>query len=212
MTAYTRKNWSDEEEQFLIDNASKMTISDVAAALNRTYNSVRRKAALLGVKLIESNRNNKLTCEEVAFIIDHGDTMTVPEMSSALSRSVRTIEIVAERHGVTIEKRAHHKWTDEELAELKELVEAGFHYEDIAQHFGVTPGSVSRKATSVCAKNGLRGRGRSRKLWGIDETRELVRMYENGDRVSEISEKLGRYEASITNKARKLGLHRPDMQ
>lgn len=211
VTQYTRKKWSDEEEQFLINNASAMTISDVASALNRSYNSVRLRAALLGVKPIPSDKNNKLTREEIAFITDHSDTMTASEMSAALSRPTQTIENIAERHGVTIEKRARHKWTDEELAELKELVETGFHYEDIARHFGVTQASITIAARKQGLSNGLTSTKRSHVAWNADEVRVLTRMYEGGDAVTDICEKLGRSEQSVRRKARCLGLLRPDL-
>lgn len=212
MKNYARKRWSDEDDQFLIDNADSMTISDAASALNRTYSSIQQRAARIGVKLIESDKNNKLTQEDVRFIVENGDTMTVSEMASALSRSTQTIENAAERRGVTTKKRPHHAWADEELAELKELVEAGFYYEDIARHFGVTHEAVSRKAHAMCLTSSLHGVSRSHKRWGIDETRQLVHMYERGDNITDICEKLGRSEPSVRRKARCLGLLRPDMR
>lgn len=211
MTVYTHKRWSDEDDQFLIDNADTMTINDVATALNRSYNSVQQRARMFGVVLAKSSKRESVTQEEVDFIIRNGSTMTVTEMSNVLSRPSPTLKNIALRHGVEFKTQSFSVWTDEMLSDLKEFAESGLYYDDIARRLGVSSATVAVKAKELRLTNGMQGLGRSSKSWEIDETRQLVRMYENGDSIADVSRKLSRSDKSIKCKAYKLGLSRPSI-
>lgn len=211
MKNYARKRWSDEDDQFLADSAGVLTIKDVAIALNRSYHSVQQRARMFGIVLAKPGKSENVPQKEIDFIVENSDAMTLAEMSNVLSRPSPTIKNIAARHGVMFKMQSRSTWTDEALSELRRCMESGLYYDEIARRLGVSRATVALKAHELRLTNGMQGRGRSHKPWEIDETRRLVRMYEQGDSVTDISMKLGRSDKSIKGKVYKLGLSRPSI-
>lgn len=112
--------------------------------------------------------------------------------------------------------RRNRKWTDEEVAKLKVLYDAGMPGRDIAK-------ALNRPQTAIYAKvkhvgielrgidnQGTTDRLRGRKnFWNIERTAELARLWDEFRPMEEIAILLGTTESAVRIKAYYLGLRRP---
>ena len=49
-----RKTWTEDEEIFLFDNVGKLTFLNIGIELGRSESSIKNKAKLLGVKIVDN--------------------------------------------------------------------------------------------------------------------------------------------------------------
>lgn len=76
--------WTPEEEQFLIENAQKLSVSAIAEALGKTWSLVHGH---MQTKNIPGVRGKQYSEEEVQFVKDNYKTMSRKEMVEHLGKS-----------------------------------------------------------------------------------------------------------------------------
>lgn len=98
--------WSKEEEQFLIENVTKISMKELINALNRSDGSIRAKKTLLG---ITSEKNKPFTENEKQIIKEwyekYGDEIDLDELSIFLGRQKTSICRHARKLGLTDQSR-----------------------------------------------------------------------------------------------------------
>ena len=81
--------WTESQISFLCENYVQLSIADIAAELGRSYESVRRKAAKVGVQRQEWGRN--FTAEEDALVREKYGSVPMSEMVGLLGRHPNSI-------------------------------------------------------------------------------------------------------------------------
>ena len=112
--------WTKEEEQFLRDNVSELTVLELAKALNKTEATIRGKKSRLGIK---SGKRNTITKDEEVYITDwyktHPNALNLAQLSSIMNRTETEICRVARRLNLTNVKRV--TITEDIINERKEI-------------------------------------------------------------------------------------------
>lgn len=91
--------YTEEEKNFVRENAAEMTVKRMAKMLNRSDASVRKYCKRNGIqckKCWESmprTRNNPVewTDEEIDFVWDHAHEMTMAEMGRAIGKNTMAV-------------------------------------------------------------------------------------------------------------------------
>lgn len=86
-----RQRWSEEDENFILDNYNKIPTSDIANYLNRSIRHIYNRAAKLGLK----KETNSLSKEEKQFIIDNYGKIATKEISKIINRTSKQINGIA---------------------------------------------------------------------------------------------------------------------
>ena len=98
--------WTEEEEQFLKDNVTKLSMKELMIALNRSEGSIRQKKSALG---ITSGKNKYFTDKEKEIIKEwyerFGDEIDLDELSKFLGRPKTSICRFARKCGLTDQSR-----------------------------------------------------------------------------------------------------------
>lgn len=69
---FAKKRWKDDEDEFLQENAGKLSIKEIASKLNRTERAISERAGKIGVSLARINQENsrqKYTAEDERLVI-----------------------------------------------------------------------------------------------------------------------------------------------
>lgn len=140
-----RKNFTNEEDQFLINNHSSMGDYEIAKKLKRSPGDIgkrRRKLGLMreGTRIIDNpaERNWK-PCEE-DFLISNIDVLTYNEIAEKLGRTVRGVMIRASRLGLI---KDGSKWSEKEDDLLRKY--ASYPINHIAFMLDRTPRAVAHR-------------------------------------------------------------------
>lgn len=97
-----KKRWTDEEDEFLRENAGKFDLATLARKLNRTQNSVRCRGMKIGVKRIktvrkpwnqDSNGYTNWTEEEITYLKESWGKVDLNRLSKVLRRSKSAIRV-----------------------------------------------------------------------------------------------------------------------
>jgi len=111
--------WTKEEEQFLIENVSKLSVLELAEALNKTEGMIRGKKSRLNLK---SGKRNLISKEEIEYITNwyntHPNALNLDKLSKIINRTETEICRVARRLNLTNVNRVI--ITDDIIKERKE--------------------------------------------------------------------------------------------
>lgn len=98
--------WSKKEEQFLIENVTKLSVKELANVLNRSDGSIRAKKTSLGIK---SEKNKPFTEKEKQIIEEwykkYGDELNLDDLSKLLNRPKTSICRYAKKIEMTDQTR-----------------------------------------------------------------------------------------------------------
>jgi len=94
--------WTKEEEIFLVENVSKLSVLELATALNKTEATIRGKKSRLGIK---SGKRNLISKDEEVCIVDwystHPNALDLDQLSDIMNRTETEICRVARRLNLT---------------------------------------------------------------------------------------------------------------
>lgn len=140
-----KKKWNKEEIQYLLDNWDKETPEKIMEQLDRTEDSVMRKARRLGLDVSKPEDEllkRRWTEEEDRYIVDNYGVLSVEEISYNLGRSVFALRKRAIAIGVTCEAK---RWSTEEMEYLYEKWGI-LNLDTIAQKLNRSRNSITIKA------------------------------------------------------------------
>lgn len=98
-----KREWTQQEEQYLIDNIGKYTLSAIANDLGRSYNSVLNKAKRLGIHRPE-DRRQFWTEDETMYLEHYYSKKSVEWIAMKLSRSQVSVKAKARKLGLNAYK------------------------------------------------------------------------------------------------------------
>lgn len=131
----TGKPWTEEEESYLAYalEDSSVNLTEVAEALDRTVRSVDNKIQNLRVRgLVPDRAGKQYTTKEIAYLIRHYGKMTSQELAEQLGRSVKSIQGMASRLGLSKPNRR------DLVEQVEALIAEGYYLNQIAKRLGVS--------------------------------------------------------------------------
>jgi len=89
----TVRPWTQDEDAYLRKHYGKQRIQDIARALNRSYNQVRYRARLLGLRKPRhlKSSSTRWSRKDEEFLLEHWEKMSVSELAQHLGRSPRAV-------------------------------------------------------------------------------------------------------------------------
>ena len=119
--------WSKEEENFLIENVTKLSMKELIVAIGRSDNSIRNKKLKMNLK---SNKRNVFSEEEKQIIIDwygsHQNELKLDELSIIINRNKYEICRCAKKLNLTNKNRI--MITEDIIQERKRIKEQNHIY------------------------------------------------------------------------------------
>ncbi|MGF1845401.1 DNA-binding protein [Vibrio clamense] len=145
------KPYSDLENQFLIDNFSRLTQVQIAKHIGRRVCSVNNRVkALFKLGLLKDNRTwlrVPFSKEEDDFIIENRGILSVPQVAKVLGRPESSVQYRASRLNVSYRKISNEspvaKLSSEDVELIRELVDLGLTHSEVADKFDVVRSHVT---------------------------------------------------------------------
>jgi hypothetical protein len=193
-------SWTEEEVRFIRDNYKKMHWAAIATKLGRTVYAVQLKASRLGI----SDRANKVTPDQVAFIAENVGKIAFTEMSRRTGLSVSTVRSVAVAHGYR-DRPTSRPWTAEEDEKLRTIYHTMSRAE-VARELDRTVVAVAFRATELGITRKYRPRGDIRR-W-TEEEDALIRQLYGTMPAAEIATHLNRTVPAVVQRIGTLGIRK----
>jgi len=207
VTARKKGNWSSEELERLKVLYPRCPESRVVSIMNRSPDSVRRRARELFQRPF---RRGEWTADEDHQLRVSYGVLDLRSLSLVLARGQRDVE---ERIEHLRQNRRRVNWTRAEIHLLKQLYGSRSD-EDLEVCLSRPRSQIARRASQLClskdkrfaaaTQNGMDGR-KPMPRWTWEDERRLAVLYPHHDNL-EIARELGRSVASVANKASQLGL------
>ena len=89
----TKKNWTQDEIDFLKENYDILTQEEISSILNRTIKSIQKKMSYLGIK--KYIRNDNWSQDEINFLKENYSNVSNEELMNILNRTDRAIRAKA---------------------------------------------------------------------------------------------------------------------
>lgn len=145
------KKWTQDEIDFLTKWYGKKSGKEIAKHLNRTIDSVRRKADRLEITSQKNRiRGKEWTDADIGYIKENYGKKSNTEIARALHRTNRSIQAKAQRMGLTDSEKKQDStpWTEEEIAYLESKYDKQG-VDHIAKKLNRSKTSIKRKANSI---------------------------------------------------------------
>ena len=139
----------------------------------------------------------KFTQEEIDFIINNSDKMTLNKIRKTINCSEKALELFARDNNISFQKS--NRWTKNDLEELKELAKTK-RIEEIANKLGKSEKAVYQKAARLNITF-----SKERRIWNEEEDNDLKRLW-GVKPLEKIAQKLNRSIYSIKVRANRLSL------
>lgn len=187
---YKIKGYSDEQIQYIVDNYSIMTISEIAKKLNKKPNSISYVAHKLGLL---KQPHFPWTNKDRQFLHDNYMLMSSEELAIKLNRTQNSINAELSRQGLI----RHKNWTCQEIKFLKENY-LNMSHKEIGNVLNRSQKSITKKCfeLNLYKKNSP---------WTQEELDFVKKNYTEMPTL-DICHILHRTACSVKIKARKLGL------
>jgi hypothetical protein len=93
MNMKNKRNWTKEQEKFILDNYKTMYITEIARKLRKTKHSVERKMERLGVFTDAERCRKKSLCttQDISFIKDNYDSLYYKRIAKIIGKPVHTV-------------------------------------------------------------------------------------------------------------------------
>jgi transposase-like protein len=185
-----RKQWTDEEVEFLKENVGKYKLPTLASMLGRTEDSVLSKMKRLGI----SN-----TKEQVGLC-------TIGELARLLGVDRKIVQGWVERHGLRVIRKVPRSKKHFYFVDTKDFWNWAKENKEKIDFRKIEPNSIppepdwveqERKKNSICKK-------RVYKKWTTKEDRQLQQLVMNGLSYKEIGKILGRSSISVERRFKRL--------
>lgn len=145
-------HWSEQEEEKLkklIED--EHSYKEIEKKMDRSYNSLRKKAQRMGLKTKKTSHNGSWSDSEVETLKDLIDKeYNYKQISEKLNRDYNSVKSKCYNLGIK-QKRSGQggNWTELEIDELKELCQQDKSYQDIADEMGKTYHAVNIKCSEL---------------------------------------------------------------
>lgn len=140
--------WTKEEEQLLIEYSQKYVTKTIAKKLGRSYIAVQKKAVKLGIELHSTNDPWKKWM--VDYLKDNFGKKSMSKIQKELGLGYRQISKKCQELGLVADKKE--KWSDEEVAILREYAPK-CHYSELVKVLpGRSVGAIGAKAFELGIK------------------------------------------------------------
>ncbi|MGV8131674.1 MAG: hypothetical protein ACP5N7_06265 [Candidatus Pacearchaeota archaeon] len=143
-----RTLWKSDEEQFLKDNYTTMSLQEIAEYIGRSKKAVNKHAGLLGLTTTNPDYeryNTKWTKQQLNYLKQHYSSETNEQLSSKLGHTIVAIQTKAQALKLTAN---HKKWTKNELKLLEKLYTV-YTVNDLEQQLQRPKSSIVRKAYKI---------------------------------------------------------------
>ena len=197
-----QKKWTDDELIKLRKMASKKSITELAKYFKTTNTAIITVAHKNSIYLNDDKIH--WTDEDNELLRELAKTMALSEIAEKMNRSQSAIRIQAKRHNIKIipnKKSVESVWTEENSKELLMLANQGKTLLEICQIMNKKDSTVLKKSRELQ----LDIKKENTKEWSLDEIDRLKELSKT-KKLSELVKKLNRSSASITAKAKKLGI------
>ena len=185
------KYWTQEENDFLINNYEKLTRKQVAEKLGRTEFSVKRRIKTLGISK-ESLKKSNWSQEEDDFLKESYEELSSQEIAEKLNRS--EIAVKARFRMLGFKKFSH--WSQEEEDFLKNNYKE-MSFKEIGEKLGRTANSV---------RNHVQTLGLTRKNYFSEGEDYFIKSNYQDMSNKEMAEILNRPIGAINSRVTRLGL------
>jgi len=190
-----RRNWTGKETVFLLKHYKTMTFSDIAAAMERSCNSVAAKALRLGLK-----KNKLWTTEENKRLRQFYHKYSLKELAKEFNCSRYGLFIHAKK--IRLPRKASplskYMWSREEIKYLTK----NYHLmpsRHLAKHLKHPVLAIRHKASELGLRSGV--------FWTEKQKQYLKRWFHKKS-FKELAESLGRNPSAVHEYALSLGLYR----
>lgn len=192
------KRWTEEEEQFLKDNYSTLSLEEQAEILDRSVNSIMSRARRIGLK-----RYRYWTEEDEQFLKDNCKGRTYDELAKLMPNRTRSsIEFRCQQLGLNKyikDGRQKTEWTDEEIKFLK-TNHGKIEIKDMAKLLKKSKAAINYKIRDLDIN--------CQRIWS-DEEIEILKMNANHRDIYDLERLLGfnKTRRQIYKKLSNLGLN-----
>lgn len=196
------KKWTEDELIKLRKMASKKSITELAKYFKTTNTAIITVAHKNSIYLNDDKIH--WTDEDNELLRELAKTMDLSEIAEKMNRSQSAIRIQAKRQNIKIipnKKGVESVWTEENSKELLMLANQGKTLLEICQIMNKKDSTVLKKARELQ----LDIKKENTKEWSLDEIDRLKELSKT-KKLSELVKELNRSSASITAKAKKLGI------
>jgi hypothetical protein len=149
-----QKVWSEQDLEYLRNNAGKLPEKDIADFLGRTESSICRQINKLKLTKIKKKKGKDWTAEELTFLKENIDKMSTEEMSNILGRPIGGIQTKRWQIGIKKEIKFYDPVPDFQKPSKELAWTLGFTFADgcLYQHASKRPGRliVGVKYTDNC--------------------------------------------------------------
>ena len=166
--AWVGSEWSKENENFILENYTKMNVPTIAKELQRTSDEVRAKMRSMSIKFVledspsfvsphtyhdvELPDSHQWTPEEEEYLKHNYSKQPMSQIKKHINRSKQAIVQKAWKLGVKSIVRVNRPWTNQDIAFLKENY--GKHInEDLSETLGRSYDSIRRMAVDLALSN-----------------------------------------------------------
>lgn len=195
---YTNNNWTEEEEQILIQLAPICYIREIAKVLNRTEGAIMTKAYKMGLEYITLQRN--FTEEELDYIKLNWGKIPVTEMARNLKVSRNMVQRQADLMNLPkLGNNPYKKWTEEQLNKLRSMA-PNKTIPELAKYFKTTTGAIE----SVASKHRIKlidG-----KVTWTEKENNLLAEYAKTMTLGEIAKNMNKSSSAVRLQAGRLGI------
>ncbi len=190
--------YSIEDEQYVIENADKLTAKIIGQHIGRSKSSVVQKLGKLGIKKLPRKKHS-WSEEQLAVLINNTGVLAHKEIGKMIGKSADAVSAYANKLGIDSSARKgqqENTWTKDEIKYLKENYREN-DIEKMMRYLNRCEKGIRIKATRLGLK--------TEKIW---TDKEVCYLKQNNNIMScyQIGKTIGRTTQSIRRKRIKLGL------
>ena len=191
-----KRNWTEEEDNYILNNHNKMTWLDMSKFLSCSIATVQGRARKLGIE-VENKELTRWTAEEVKLLREYADKYITKNIAKKLNKTVVAVKKKAEKEGIKLHS-SNDPWKKWMIDYLKDNIETKS-IRQISLFIGITEYQVKKKCEELNIEY-------DNKRWTKEEEEILISSCKSCH-YSELTKLLpGKTAAAILCKSRQLNL------
>lgn len=194
-----KRNYTNEELQYIKDNWGIIPVSDIARNLGVSRIMIQAQADKMNLPKLGNNPYKKWTEEELTKLRRLSSKKSITELARCFDTTNEAIITVAYKNGIYLNDDKIH-WSEEDNAVLRELAKT-LDLSEIATKMNRATSAVRLQAERQNIKIMP-----NKKLWTENNNKELQALIEEGKSLLEICKIMGKKDATVLKKARELNL------
>ncbi|MGM0876484.1 MAG: DNA-binding protein [Bacillota bacterium] len=183
----TRRNWTEEEIDFLKDNVGKMKIETISKKLNRSEPSIQNKLKRLGISNTKAQTGY----------------LTTYELANLVQKDATSIRGWITRHGLKSTKKITHSLRQFHFIHPEDFWKWASDNREKVDFSKIEPQTIIPEPSWV-DKERKKENPTSYKIWSIKEEKQLQMMLTEGYSMREVAGKLDRSIISVQRKFERL--------